>query len=114
MIDFVDYQVSTRETAVYPEVGEGSLIALNYVALGLAGEGGEVAGKVKKIWRDDAGIITGAKAEAIEAELGDVLWYLARFADELGVSLQDIAQANLDKLNSRKARGVIGGSGDNR
>lgn len=111
MTDFYDYQVSTRETAIYPCADTGEPAALAYVALGLASESGEVAGKVKKILRDGD---VYALREAIEKELGDVLWYLARLTDELGVSLSGVAIENLSKLRDRKARGVLGGSGDNR
>jgi len=69
---------------------------------------------VKKILRDAGGTITNETRDAISKEIGDTLWYVARLADELGYSLGDIAQANLDKLNSRANRGVIGGSGDDR
>lgn len=114
MLDFVDYEIATRHTAIYPEAQTGSFGAVAYVTLGLANEAGEVAGKVKKAWRDAEGEFDTDRIEAIKGELGDVLWYLARVADELGLSFQEIAEGNLTKLNSRKARGVIGGDGDNR
>lgn len=113
-MQFNDYQDATAETAIYPHAGIRSFNALSYAVLGLTNESGEVAGKLKKIWRDDNGLVTQAKRDAIAAELGDVLWYAARVADELGTTLDEIAQANLDKLFDRKARGVIGGSGDTR
>jgi NTP pyrophosphatase (non-canonical NTP hydrolase) len=113
-LNFSDYQLATASTAIYPDVGTGSYTALSYCTLGLAGEAGEVAGKVKKVLRDDAGSLTVEKRKQLEGELGDVLWYLARLADELGVSLEVIAQANLEKLADRSARNVLGGSGDNR
>lgn len=106
---FKEYQAFTRTTAIYPEVGSGEDIALAYVSLGLAGEAGELANKVKKIVRDGE-----YDAEALAAELGDTLYYLARFADELGTSLNLVARDNMAKLSDRKERGVIGGSGDNR
>lgn len=112
-MQFDDYQELTRSTAVYPEVGTGSLVAVNYCALGLS-EAGEVQGKVKKIWRDDNGVITQEKKTAILGEMGDVLWYLSQLANELDSSLNDVASANVHKLLDRKERGVIGGSGDNR
>ena len=105
------YQERTQETAMYP--GQGTITGLSYTALGL-GEVGEVQGKIKKIIRDDGGIVTDEKRVAIKKELGDVLWYVAQTATELGLSLSDIALVNLDKLNSRKERGVITGSGDDR
>ncbi len=106
-----DYQFRTSHTAKYP--GRGSVEGIYYTALGL-GEAGEVQGKIKKIMRDDGGIVTEEKRQQIASELGDVLWYVAALAKELSFSLGDIAQANLDKLADRKERGVIGGSGDNR
>lgn len=109
-----EYQSRTGETAVYPESGTGSIIAVNYAALGVANEGGEVAGKIKKAWRDDNGVITEAKRTELLGELGDVLWYVSQVATEIGWDLSEIAQSNLAKLSSRKERGVIGGSGDNR
>lgn len=114
MLDFNEYQHQTKSTAIYPQAGSGSFNALAYVVLGLSNESGEVAGKLKKVWRDADGVVTKEHDDAIAAELGDVLWYLARVADELGYRLEDIALANLNKLLSRKKRGVIGGSGDNR
>lgn len=112
-LSFQAYQDRTEETAIYPEAGTGSIIALSYVGLGL-GEAGEVQGKIKKIIRDANGSPDRERLEAIAAELGDVLWYVARLAKEAGYSLEAIAQHNLDKLASRKERGVLGGSGDNR
>ncbi|RIH88001.1 nucleoside triphosphate pyrophosphohydrolase family protein [Calidithermus roseus] len=85
-----------------------------YPTLGLANEAGEVAGKVKKLFRDKGGQIGEIDREALKQELGDVLWYLAQIATELGLSLQEIAEANLDKLFSRLERGQIKGEGDNR
>ena len=118
-MDFDEYQVATVTTAIYPESNTGSIIALAYTIIGLTNEAGEVAGKFKKVLRDgDGDVIDGEvtddQADALGAELGDVLWYLARTADELGFSLDDIATKNLAKLQSRKTRGTLGGSGDNR
>jgi len=110
---FTDYQLDIDDFAQYPEVGTGSTIALLYVGLGL-GETGEVQGKLKKVLRDDGGIVTDEKRTEVGKELGDVLWYLTRVADELGLSLEQIAQENVAKLRSRLERGVIQGSGDNR
>ena len=105
-----DYQRESRKTALYPEVGKNAI----YPTLGLVGEAGEVADKVKKILRDKKGIFDEESKEAIKFELGDVLWYLSQLSSELGYELEDIANANLQKLNSRKSRGKIQGSGDNR
>ncbi|MCS7055741.1 MAG: nucleoside triphosphate pyrophosphohydrolase family protein [Thermoflexales bacterium] len=109
-MDFSDYQHLSRRTAHYPSVGH----PLIYPTLGLTNEAGEVAGKIKKIFRDKAGVICEADREALKAELGDVLWYLAQVCTELGLSLEEVARHNLDKLASRQARGVIGGEGDRR
>lgn len=111
---FSDYQSDTKLTAVYPHVGTGDIIAVNYCGLGASNEAGEIAGKVKKAWRDDNSTITEKKREELIGEMGDVLWYLSQLANELDVSLGEIAQGNMDKLLDRKARGVIAGSGDNR
>lgn len=113
MITFSDYQKETAETAVYPEAGTGSVLALAYVGLGL-GEAGEVQGKLKKIIRDDNGVVTEEKRKELAKEAGDCLWYLARLADEIGYDLGVIASDNIEKLTSRKERGVLQGSGDNR
>jgi NTP pyrophosphatase (non-canonical NTP hydrolase) len=82
--------------------------------LGINGEAGEIAEKVKKIIRDKNGEVSEKDKEEMAKEVGDVLWYLAVFAHHLGVPFEKIAQQNLDKLQSRKARGVLGGTGDNR
>ena len=82
--------------------------------LGINGEAGEIAEKVKKIIRDKAGNVSAADKKELAAEIGDVLWYLSVFAHHLGFKFDDIAKQNLDKLSSRKARGVLGGSGDHR
>lgn len=112
-LSFNDYQLQTRHTAIYPEAGTQSALALAYVGLGL-GEAGEIQGKIKKILRDDEGIVSAEKQAAIGKELGDLLWYIARTSEEVGIQLGTIAQQNLDKLNDRKDRGVLQGSGDNR
>jgi NTP pyrophosphatase (non-canonical NTP hydrolase) len=114
MITFDDYQRESGATAIYPGAGDqGSIVGLSYVGLGL-GEAGEIQGKIKKILRDSNGEITMEHRLALKAEAGDLLWYLARLCDHTGFSMSEVAQGNLDKLNSRMARGVIGGSGDNR
>lgn len=87
---------------------------ITYPTLGLASEAGEVAGKVKKVLRDKDGKFDLNTNEEIAFELGDVLWYLAAIADDMGTSLEAIARMNIIKLEDRRARGVIAGSGDNR
>jgi len=114
VLTFETYQLAAAETAVYPGAGYGEDKAITYTVLGLTNEAGEVAGKLKKVMRDNGGILTPEKRQDLLSECGDVLWYLSQTVNELGSGLEDVAQANLDKLNSRKARGVIGGSGDNR
>jgi NTP pyrophosphatase (non-canonical NTP hydrolase) len=109
-----EYQTQSRKTALYPKDDKNFSVPLTYPALGLVGEAGEVAEKVKKIYRDDKGQVTDEKKQEIKKELGDVLWYTTQLATELGFSLEEVAQANLDKLFSRLDRGVLGGSGDNR
>lgn len=104
------YQAAAKETAQYPVIGQG----ITYPALGLAGEAGEVADKVKKIFRDKGGVVSDRDRIEIAKEIGDVLWYCAAMAEEIGISLQDICSMNIAKLADRKERGVMGGEGDNR
>ena len=99
-----DYQNKAADTAIYkPEH------AVIYPALGLAAEAGEVANKVKKILRDGT-----FNKEAIADEVGDVLWYIAALCRDLNVNMSELAYKNLQKLEDRKRRGKIAGSGDNR
>jgi NTP pyrophosphatase (non-canonical NTP hydrolase) len=113
-LSFTDYQLAAAGTAIYKDAGEATSDAINYTILGLAGEAGELCNAFKKALRDDDGIVTAEKQSQLAAELGDVLWYVANLASELGWSLEGLAKVNLQKLKSRQARGVIGGSGDNR
>ena len=85
-----------------------------YPTLGLTNEAGELAGKVKKIFRDKEGVISPEDRLELKKELGDVLWYLAQICTELDLTLEEVAEANLEKLFSRLERGVIGGDGDDR
>ncbi len=112
-LSFNDYQTATEETAIYPDAGHGTVTALAYVGLGL-GEAGEIQGKIKKVMRDTDGATTPEAREAILAEVGDLLWYCARLCRELDTSLARVAMGNLQKLRSRKDRGVLKGSGDTR
>jgi NTP pyrophosphatase (non-canonical NTP hydrolase) len=89
------------------------LLSVAYDGLGL-GEAGEVQGKIKKIIRDAGGIITEEHIEEIKKEMGDCLWYLASMCDNLGIKLEDVADGNITKLKSRRDRGTLHGSGDNR
>jgi NTP pyrophosphatase (non-canonical NTP hydrolase) len=108
-MDLNDYQNAARRTAIYAEHHR-----VIYPALGLASEAGEVAGKVKKVLRDQGGDFASAPLEGLKDELGDVLWYVAVLAGDLGLSLDEIATANLGKLASRKERGRLSGGGDRR
>ncbi len=109
-MNFNDYQQKSRTTAQYPAIGHPVI----YPALGLVNEAGEVSCKMKKIFRDKQGVIGEAEREALKAELGDVLWYIAQVATELELPLDEIAEANITKLLDRQARGKIQGDGDNR
>ena len=109
-MEFNEYQRESRKTALYPDVGSNPI----YPTLGLVGEAGEVADKVKKIIRDKMGLFDQGSKDAIKFELGDVLWYISQLSSELGYELEEVAHANLQKLNSRKVRGKIQGSGDDR
>lgn len=109
---FQNYQKQAATTALYPGREPGRVAP--YPALGLAGEAGEVAEQVKKAIRDDGGVITDQRRDALKKELGDVLWYVAALCTELNLEMSDVAAANLDKLQSRAARGVIKGDGDDR
>lgn len=106
---FLEYQDLAGRTAIYPNRGNN----LFYPALGL-GEVGEIQNQIKKVYRDDNGILTDSRKKEIFKECGDVLWYLSTLCDECGFSLQEVAEANIEKLLSRQERGVLQGSGDNR
>ena len=102
-----NYQMQARKFAIYPED-----MQIMYPALGLAGEAGEVADKVKKIYRDDR---TDARFLAeIAKEIGDVMWYCATLADDLGFDLQQVAEMNIYKLQCRRVKGALTGDGDDR
>ena len=109
-MELSEYQERSRATAVYPDAGSN----LTYPALGLCGEAGEAAEKVKKAIRDDGGELTPERRAALAAELGDVLWYVAQLATEAGLDLDALAQENLHKLLSRQQRNALQGSGDAR
>ena len=105
-----EYQAAAKKTAVYPNAGSNII----YPTLGLVGEAGETANKVKKILRDGGGKMSEEAREAIKEELGDILWYVSQLAVELSTSFEEIASGNLEKLASRQERDVLGGSGDRR
>lgn len=104
-----EYQSMALETAVYPQ--EAKIL---YPTLGLTGEAGEVADKVKKVIRDNNCDFSDEKKLEIAKEIGDVLWYCATLSHDLGFTLEEIAQMNYDKLHSRQLRGKLHGSGDDR
>ena len=110
MNEFEEYQILARKTALYPDM-DNNLI---YPTLGLCGEAGEFAEKVKKLIRDNDSKITPEWTVMAAKELGDVLWYISNICDELGLKLEDVAQLNIEKLNKRMSEGKIKGSGDNR
>lgn len=105
------YQARALETARFPDIGGHRCV---YPALGLANESGEVLGKIKKLFRDRGGDVTPEFREKLRQELGDVLWYVAVLGDAFDLRLSDVAEANLEKLADRAARGAIRGEGDDR
>jgi len=106
---FKEYQEQALITATYP-----ATLRITYPTLGLNGEAGEVAEKVKKLYRDHDGVIDSVFLENVKLELGDVLWYVSAICRDLGISMEDVARANIEKLHSRRERGVIHGNGDSR
>lgn len=114
---FDEYQEFAKGTARYKETLGDSLrpeLFYLYSALGLAGESGEVVEKVKKLLREKKGVVDDIAREEITKEIGDVLWYIAMLSEELGVPLSKVVETNVEKLSSRKNRGVVFGKGDNR
>lgn len=109
-MNFKDYQKKSKKTAIYPNRGKNYI----YPTLGLAGEAGEVAEKIKKVIRDKKLKIDLNTKTEISKELGDILWYVSQLATELELDLNKIASQNIEKLFSRKKRGKLSGSGDNR
>ena len=108
--DFNAYQRESRKTWHLIHTDH----PIVYPTLGLVNEAGEVAGKVKKIFRDKSGEISAEDRESLKYELGDVLWYLTQICTELDLTLQQVAEANIEKLFSRLERNQIHGSGDHR
>jgi len=114
-----EYQALAFKTALYPEAGNGQFIGLSYVAHKLTGEAGEFSEKFGKSIRDDgygteSDLLSAGRRDALLKELGDVLWYVSAASVELGVTLEDLARENLEKLASRSDRGMIKGVGDDR
>lgn len=135
-MNFKEYEDEAVKTAIYP--GRGTPLGLMYVGLKMNGEAGEFAEHIGKSIRDDgfgteqtsyirdydgtdlgtemyiSSNMTKTRRELLIKEIGDVLWYLAAGAAELGTDLETIAKQNIEKLRDRKERGKLGGSGDNR
>lgn len=111
-MDMNFYQEQAKKTAIYR--GQGEFMGLVYTTLGLNGEAGEFAEKVKKVWRDSNGEVPDETLQLLKKELGDVLWYLANAAEELGLSLDEVASHNIEKLAARVKAGTVQGSGDSR
>ena len=109
-MNFDTYQIKARKTALYPNLGSNFI----YPTLGLVGEAGEVAEKVKKVIRDKNCVFDKKEELALKKELGDVLWYISNLCSEFNFSLDEVAQGNLDKLKLRASKGRISGSGDDR
>ena len=108
-MDFTKYQETAVETAIYPDTHR-----ILYPALGMAGEAGEVANKVKKIIRDGTENLPEDWKDQLASEIGDVLWYCAALSNDIGIPLALIAAQNRDKLLARKQKGTLQGSGDTR
>lgn len=109
-MQFQEYAELAKRTAAYPNIGKN----ITYPTLGLVGEAGEVAEKVKKMFRDDNGMMTDERRQAIVKELGDVLWYMCAIANELNIPFEDIPKMNIAKLAARVERRTIHGDGDDR
>jgi NTP pyrophosphatase (non-canonical NTP hydrolase) len=108
-MNFDEYQKMANKTLINKDRDN-----LAYFALGIAGEGGEVADKIKKIIRDKSGVLSDNDKVEIIKEVGDVLWYLSQLADYMDFNFTQVAEMNLKKLSDRQNRGVLAGSGDNR
>jgi len=109
-MNFDEYQKLSRRTAIYPKIKDGFV----YPTLGLVGEAGEIAEKVKKIYRDNNGVLDEERKRVLKKELGDVLWYVAQLCTELDLSFDEVAKYNIEKLAERKKIGTLHGDGDDR
>jgi NTP pyrophosphatase (non-canonical NTP hydrolase) len=110
-MDFVEYQEKSKQTDMGTVIKDSKIA---YYALGLVDEAGEVAGKIKKLYRDYDGELTNEYKAEIKKEIGDVIWYLSQLCTKLDLSFEEVAQANMDKLLDRLERNKITGNGDNR
>jgi NTP pyrophosphatase (non-canonical NTP hydrolase) len=111
-MEFDEYQKRATTTVTFD--GKQKEYQLMYVTLGIAGEAGEIAEKIKKVMRNDDGVMSDEKREDLKKEIGDVLWYLSQLSRILGLSFSEVAEANLKKLADRKQRNVIKSTGDYR
>ena len=111
-MEMQEYQSFTNSIALYP--GQGTVAGLTYTILGLVGEAGELANKVKKVLRDHEGVMSEPMRDSMAVELGDVLWYVSQVAMELDIALDTIAGMNIYKLKLRKKTGTLQGDGDKR
>ena len=109
-MNFNDYQKEAHAFAVYPQDVPKTL----YLQNAISEELGEMAGQIKRVYRQDGGQLTESRKESIKREMGDMLWYMAEQCTNLGLTLQDVAETNISKLSDRKNRNVIIGDGDNR
>jgi NTP pyrophosphatase (non-canonical NTP hydrolase) len=107
-----EYQEKAADTAVYPQAGTRSMLAILYTALGLAGEAGEVANQVKKIFRDDEGVVRPDRIARIRQELGGTFWYLAQLMNELEIEGEGVLWDNLAELQQRWYKQTICGDGE--
>jgi NTP pyrophosphatase (non-canonical NTP hydrolase) len=110
-MDFGEYQKESKKTDLKVIINNSSLA---YLTLGLSDEAGEVAGKIKKLYRDKNGVLSEEYKKEIVKELGDVLWYLTQISTNLGVTLEEVAQTNIEKLKARQEKNKLTGNGDNR
>lgn len=113
-MNFNEYQIEARKTAIYPNMNMSHSLALAYLGLGLTGEAGECAEKIKKLIRDKDGVITEEFKDNLILEISDIMWYMSNLCSELNIPLETVAYKNLEKLKSRAERNMLKGSGDNR
>lgn len=111
---FQQYSDIAATTAFYPDCDLGTVASVTYATVGLGGEVGQLQNKLKKVLRDEGGRISEERALTLLDEAGDVLWYLDRLVHELGSTLAEVADANLNKLLTRQINGTLAGSGDHR
>lgn len=113
-MNFDEYQRKAAKYDFFEKTDDLKAVGFTEKVLGLTGEAGETADKVKKILRDKDGVVSSEDSELLVKELGDVLWYLAAISRYLGVPLSEVAKGNLDKLESRYRRNKLHGEGDKR